>query len=89
MNTELEQLRVLATVIATAEATLDSAYAALRESACALLGCGTSSLAEISEASGLCEGELLDLLTLAASDVAFERMFHQGPPGPGRPAAEH
>lgn len=89
MSAELEQLRALATVIGTAEAALDAAYGVLRESASALLGGGSWSLAEISEASGLCEDELLDLLTLAASDMAFERMFDQGPAGPGRPAAEH
>ena len=88
MSAELDQLRALATVIGTAEATLDAAYAALRGSASALLASGASSLAEVSEASGLCEGELLDLLTLAADDSAFEHMFHEGPPGPDRPAPE-
>jgi alkylhydroperoxidase family enzyme len=89
MSAELDQLRALATVIGTAEATLDAAYAALRGSASALLATGTSSLAEVREASGLSEAELLDLLTVAADDMAFEHMFHEGPPGPGGRAAEH
>jgi hypothetical protein len=89
MSAELDQLRALATVSGAAEATLDAAYAALRGSASALLASGASSLAEVSEASGLCEGELLDLLTLAADDLAFEHLFHEGPPGLGGPAPEH
>ena len=89
MSAELDQLRALATVIGTAEATLDAAYAAVRGSASALLASGASSLAEVSEASGLCEGELLDRLTLAADNSAFEHLFHEGPRGPGGPAAEH
>jgi hypothetical protein len=88
MSAELDQLRVLATVIRAAEATLDAVYAALRGSASALLASGASSLAEVSEASGLCEGELLDLLTLAADDRDFEHLFHEGSAGPDGPAAE-
>jgi hypothetical protein len=89
MSAELDQLRALATVIGTAEATLDAAYAALRGSASALLASGASSLAEVREASGLGEAELLDLLTLTVDDMAFEHMFHEGPPGLDGPAAEH
>ncbi|MCT9625975.1 hypothetical protein HWD94_12700 [Pseudarthrobacter equi] len=88
MNAELDQLRSLARVIEAAEATLDAAYGALRGSASALLAGGSSSLAEVSEASGLCEGELLDLLTLGVEDIAFERTFSQEPPGPDHPARE-
>ncbi|UKA69076.1 hypothetical protein LFT44_21380 (plasmid) [Arthrobacter sp. FW306-05-C] len=88
MSAELDLLRSLATVIGTAEATLDAAYAALRGSASALLASGTSSLAEVSEASGLCEAELLDLLVLTADEMAFEHMFREGPRGLDGPAAE-
>jgi hypothetical protein len=63
MNPELQILRVLAAVIATAETALDTAYAKLRESAAALLRNGDATLAEVSEATGLDQGELLDLLS--------------------------
>ncbi|WP_461186586.1 hypothetical protein [Arthrobacter sp. Z4-13] len=85
MDAELEELRSLARVIVTAETTLDAAYAALRASASALLASGSWSLADISEASGLSEGELLDLLTVEANTRALEQMFpdqspdHEGP----------
>ncbi|WP_458779754.1 hypothetical protein [Arthrobacter sp. D3-16] len=85
MDAELEQLRSLARVIVTAETTLDAAYAALRASASALLTSASGSLADISEASGLSEDELLDLLTSGAHNKALEQMFpeelpdHKGP----------
>jgi hypothetical protein len=62
MNPELQKLRALAVVIATAETTLNVAYRTLRESAAALLRTGDATLAEVSEATGLDRGELLDLL---------------------------
>jgi hypothetical protein len=62
MNPELQRLRALAAVIATAETTLNVAYRTLRESAGALLRTGDATLAEVSEATGLGQGELLDLL---------------------------
>ncbi|MEW1812566.1 hypothetical protein AB0284_17905 [Pseudarthrobacter phenanthrenivorans] len=86
MKAEFEHLRSLARVIDTAEATLDAAYTALRASAFALLTSGTWTLSEISEASGLSEGELLDLLTVDANTKALEQMLAgQGPDqeGPG------
>ena len=76
METELDVLKTLAAVIGTAEATLDAAYAALRASASALLVSGAASRSEVSEASGLCDGELLDLL--AASTTAWS-LNGQGP----------
>jgi uncharacterized protein YidB (DUF937 family) len=63
MNPELQRVRALAAVIATAEAALDTAYATLRESTAALLRNGQATLAEVSEASGLNQGELLELLS--------------------------
>ncbi|WP_314195239.1 hypothetical protein [uncultured Arthrobacter sp.] len=63
MDSELQRLRALAAVMATAEATLDVAYRTLRESATALLRTGDATLAEVSEATGLDQGELLDLLS--------------------------
>jgi hypothetical protein len=45
MNPELQGLRALAAVIATAEATLDVACRTLRESATALLRTGDATLA--------------------------------------------
>lgn len=86
MKAEFEHLRSLARVIETAEATLDAAYTTLRASAFALLTSGTWSLGEVSEASGLSEGELLDLLTIDANTKALERMLAGQPPdrkGPG------
>lgn len=69
MEAELEQLRSLARVIVAAEAALDAAYAALGTSASALLASGSWSLSEVSEASGLPEGELLDMLTSDGNNV--------------------
>lgn len=63
MNPELDRLRALAAVITTAETALDAAYRTLQESAAALLRTGDATLAEVSEASGLDKGELLDLLS--------------------------
>lgn len=63
MNSELERLRALAAVIGTAEAALDTAYRTLRESAAALLRTGDATLAEVSEAAGLDQGDLLELLS--------------------------
>jgi hypothetical protein len=86
MDAELGQLRSLAHVIRTAEAALDAAYAALLASASALLASGSWSLTEVSEASGLSDGELLDLLTLGANNKALEQMFPEESPtheGPG------
>jgi predicted HTH domain antitoxin len=62
-NPELARLRALAAVITTAEATLDVAYRSLHESATALLQSGEATLAEVSEASGREQGELLELLS--------------------------
>ncbi|WP_395400788.1 hypothetical protein ACHMXB_18555 [Arthrobacter sp. UC242_113] len=63
MNPELQRIRALAAVIATAETALDAAYVTLRECAAALLRNGEATLAEVSEATGLNQGELLDLLS--------------------------
>jgi hypothetical protein len=63
MNPELERIRALAAVIATAESTLDTAYATLRECTAAVLRNGDATLAEVSEATGLNQGELLELLS--------------------------
>jgi hypothetical protein len=63
MNPELQRLRALAAVIATAEFTLDVACRRLRESAAALLRTGDATLAEVSEATDLDQGELLELLS--------------------------
>jgi hypothetical protein len=63
MNAELERLRALAAVITTAEAALDTAYRTLQESAAALLRTGDATLAEVSEATGLNQGELLAMLS--------------------------
>lgn len=62
-NPELTRLRALAAVIRTAEATLDAAHRSLQESATAFLRTGQAPLAEVSEASGLDQGELLDMLS--------------------------
>jgi len=62
MNPELQRLRALAAVMANAETTLEVAHRALRESSAALLRAGEATLAEVSEATGLDQGELLDLL---------------------------
>lgn len=59
---ELDRLRALAAVIRTAETALDTARRSLQESAAALLRTGEATLAEVSEASGLDQGELLELL---------------------------
>jgi hypothetical protein len=66
MTPELARLRALAAVIATAEAALDAAYRSLYESSLALLRTGEATLAEVSEASGLDQGELLELLSSSA-----------------------
>lgn len=63
MNPELARLRALAAAITTAEATVDAAYRCLYESAAALLRTGEATLAEVSAASGLDQGELLELLS--------------------------
>lgn len=63
MNPELAQLRALAAAITTAEAAVETAYRCLYESAAALLRAGDATLAEISAASGLDQGELLELLS--------------------------
>lgn len=63
MKPELVRLRALAAVIATAEAALDTAYRSLYESSVALFRTGEATLAEVSEASGLEQGELLELLS--------------------------
>lgn len=62
-NPELARLRALAAVIRRAETTLDVAYRSLQESATALLQTGEATLAEVSEASGLDQGDLLELLS--------------------------
>lgn len=63
MNPELAKLRALAAAITEAEIALDTAYRSLHESAAALLRTGEASLAEVSAASGLDQGELLDMLS--------------------------
>lgn len=63
MNPELQRLRALAAVMANAQATLDVAHRTLRESAAALLRTGQAILAEVGDATGLDQGELLDLLS--------------------------
>jgi hypothetical protein len=63
MNPELQRLRALAAVMANAETTLDVARRTLRECSAALLRTGEVTLAEVSEATGLDQGELLDLLS--------------------------
>lgn len=63
MKPELARLRALAAVIMTAEAALDDAYRSLYDSSIALLRTGEATLAEVSEASGLNQGELLELLS--------------------------
>lgn len=63
MKPELARLRALAAVIMTAEAALDTAYRSLYDSSVALLRTGEATLAEVSEASGLNQGELLELLS--------------------------
>lgn len=86
MDAELEQLLSLARVIGAAEAALDAAYAALQTSASALLASGSWSLSEVSEASGLNEGELLDMLTLDGNNNFLEQMLPEELPnqkGPG------
>jgi hypothetical protein len=63
MHPELQRLRALAAVMATAEATLNMACRTLRESAAALLRGGDAALAEVGEATGLNQGEVLDLFS--------------------------
>ncbi|MDQ0620622.1 hypothetical protein [Arthrobacter globiformis] len=63
MNPELQRLRALAAVMAATQTALDVAHRTLRESSAALLRTGDATLAEVSEASGLDQGELLDLLS--------------------------
>ena len=65
MTVELDRLRSLASVIEAAEDELAAARWTLRETAVALLRCGEATLAEITRASGVEEGELLELLDLA------------------------
>lgn len=65
-NPELARLRALAAVIRTAETALDSARRSLQESATALVHTGEATLAEVSEATGLDQGELLELLGRSA-----------------------
>jgi hypothetical protein len=63
MNSELERLRALAAVIATAEVALDTACRTLQASAAALLRTGDATLAEVSAATGLNQGDLLEMLS--------------------------
>ncbi len=64
MTLELDRLRSLASVIGAAEDQLAVARWTLRETAVALLRCGDATLAEITRASGVEQGELLELLDL-------------------------
>lgn len=66
MSVELERLSCLAAVIEAAERELALAHRTVRQTAAARLRCGEAALAEVSAASGLEEGELLDLPELAA-----------------------
>jgi hypothetical protein len=72
MSPELVQLRALAVAIASAEAALDTAYESLYRAAANLLRDGEATLAEVSAASGLDQGQLLELLsgTLSAKRSA-------------------
>lgn len=63
MSPELVRLRALAVTIATAEAALDTAYESLYRSAANLLRDGEATLADVSAASGLDQGQLLELLS--------------------------
>jgi hypothetical protein len=87
MNPELQRVRALAAVIATAEAALDTAYATLRECAAALLRNGDATLAEVSEASNLNQGELLELLSrnIPGREPSWKQPGSSGhsQPGPG------
>jgi DsbC/DsbD-like thiol-disulfide interchange protein len=62
VNPELLRLRALAALIATAQTTLEVAQQTLRRSSAALLRTGEATVAELSEATGLGQGELLGLL---------------------------
>lgn len=81
MNPELQRLRALAAVITTAEVALDTAYRTLRESAAALLRNRDATLAEVSEATGLDQSELLDMLS---QNIPGREPFwkHSGVTGP-------
>jgi hypothetical protein len=58
MTVELDRLRSLASVIGAAEDQLAVARWTLRETAMALLRCGDATLAEITRASGVEQGQL-------------------------------
>jgi hypothetical protein len=81
MTVELERLSSLATAIEAAERELAAAHRILRQTAAALLRCGEATLAEVSEAAGLGQGELLDLPELAAAPRR-----HRSRPGIGHRA---
>lgn len=66
MNPELERVRTLAGMLRAAEGALDDEWRSLRETVTALLRTGEASLAEVSEASGLDQGELLEMLSRSA-----------------------
>jgi hypothetical protein len=64
MTVQLDRMRSLVSVIGAAEDQLAVARWTLRETAVALLRCGDATLAEITRASGMERGELLDLLDM-------------------------
>ncbi|MFP3462692.1 hypothetical protein R5O87_17765 [Arthrobacter globiformis] len=82
MNPELQRLRALAAVIATAEITLGAACRTLRESAAALLRTGDATLADVSAATELDQGELLELLSrnLPAREPLWRHPVSRGCP---------
>ncbi|WAH98215.1 hypothetical protein [Arthrobacter sp. MMS18-M83] len=81
MSAELERLSALAGAIEAAEEELAAAYLTLRQVAAAILRCGEATVAEVSEASGLGRGELLEL--------AAPPRPHRGRPGTGACAGCH
>jgi hypothetical protein len=61
MSAELERLSALAAAIEAAEQELAAAHLTLRQVAAAILHCGAATVAEVSDASRLGRGELLEL----------------------------
>ena len=62
MNPELDRLRTLAVMIRSAEAAGDTAYLTLQENAAALLRSEEVTLAQITDATGMDQSEVLGLL---------------------------
>lgn len=76
MDPELDRLRSLAIMIMSAEAALDTAYLTLRENAAALLLSGEATLAQISDAAGMDQSEVLELLE---DPFLVQRQFRREP----------